>query len=670
MADMPDWRVASALCFLVAVVAFSLFGWDGLGKSPTSVMGLRLYDRGTPTTMLRMPQKPEDPAFCNASCPSIPPLKAWKPFSKMHVMTNVQVLWSGNGTSDVKEVMVDEEVKIKIDGDFISLSGMPPNVFAWIRSEAGDILYAELGMPSVGKTQIEGWKVSFKIMDPGRYAIYLFAVTPPPHANPQAPREYRIQALSAKPQQLQVSQLSPDGSVLTSFDASRIPKRHCRLGLDEMRGRWVRSSVVSEASRCLSLGCPRDGWTYVSRTCYWNVFSKADTYRLLEMIEGEVEKPLSLIAAGSSVLRGSLQSLLDALVPDAWQSFAGIKSIPGVGTTVKCWGWLEYEVDRKLHLAFHDWRLPSYEKSDRNWASARILKTLKEDHEIVVIELGFSLHSEQRGFADELESFWSPIFQEVLPTLRGKVILFTGLYSPMNFPVCVQKKCAISWGRVAWVQQSVNKLVASWPNRTREASQGKLLVVDPAPMALAMFFDGETEMGEGMSASQHWHRYEYSQEPGRKVFGTVADVLGQLFVSELLRGRRFQKGSLNLNGPNPQTEKEKKENRTTRACAQCPETSCCPWRPVPLDLNYSLAKVESPPHFDSWAQLPLEGCGRVDSKRDPLEKARRPCEACSGRAQQLRFCSLQAPSGKRMILKTQGLQSSRVAAAESARVQS
>ena len=567
-------------------------------------MGLRLHDRGTQTATLHTPQKSGDPALCNASCPSIRPLKAWKPFLNMHVMTRVQVHWLGNGTSDVKEVMVDEVVKIKIDGHFSFKNA--PNVFAWIRSEAGDILYAELGTPRVGATEIEGWNVSFKIMDPGSYMVYLFAVTPPPRANRLEPREYRIEALSAKPQALQVSQLSPDGGVLTSFNASRIPKRHCRLGLDEMRGRWVRSTVVREASRCLRLGCPRDGWTYVSRTCYWNVFSKADTYRLLEMIEGEPGKPLSLIAAGSSVLRGSLQSLLDALVPNAWQSFAGIKSIPGVGTTVKCWGWLEYEVDRKLHLAFHDWRLPGYEQSDRNWASARILKTLKENHEIVVIELGFNLHSDQRGFDDELESFWSPIFQEALPTLTGKVILFAGLYSPMNFPVCVQQKCAISWGRVVWAQQSVNKLVASWPNKTREASQGKLLVIDPAPMALAMFFDGETIMGQDMYGSQHWHRYEYSQRPGRKVFGTVADVLGQLFVSELLRGRKFRKSTA------PSTE-----NQTTRACAQCPETSCCPWRPVPLELKHSLAKVESPPRFDNWAQLPLEGCGRMDSKRSP-----------------------------------------------------
>ena len=138
MAHMLDLRAASALCccFVAITVVPSVFNWDDLvGKLPTSVMGLRLHDRGTQTATLHTPQKSGDPALCNASCPSIRPLKAWKPFLNMHVMTRVQVHWLGNGTSDVKEVMVDEVVKIKIDGHFSFKNA--PNVFAWIRSEAG-----------------------------------------------------------------------------------------------------------------------------------------------------------------------------------------------------------------------------------------------------------------------------------------------------------------------------------------------------------------------------------------------------------------------------------------------------------------------------------------------------------------------------------------------------
>ena len=116
----------------------------------------------------------------------------------------------------------------------------------------------------------------------------------------------------------------------------------------------------------------------------------------------------------------------------------------------------------------------------------------------------------------------------------------------MNFPVCVQQKCAISWGRVVWAQQSVHKLVASWPNKTREASQGKLLVIDPAPMALAMFFDGETIMGQDMYGSQHWHRYEYSQRPGRRSSGQLLTCLVNFLSRSSFEAGSFGKAQLRL----------------------------------------------------------------------------------------------------------------------------
>ena len=39
------------------------------------------------------------------------------------------------------------------------------------------------------------------------------------------------------------------------------------------------------------------------------------------------------------------------------------------------------------------------------------------------------------------------------------------------------------------------------------------------------------------TSSQHWHRYDRERSPGRKVFGVVAETLGQLFLSELLKLR-------------------------------------------------------------------------------------------------------------------------------------
>ena len=582
-------RIASIVCFSTAALVALVSIWQSRGE----VVGLTLHHRNVPRT------RPWQPDVCTTPCPSTPPLRIWKPWLNMMTRHDLQVLWPSNGNG-TKEVLIDEEVRVTIQTlETVSLKGAP-FVFAWIHSEDGDVLSAEAAVPKVLGLQISAWTVAFRLADPGAYAVHFLAVTAPPYGSPPDPRAYRIERLKGSPYMLQASQLGVDGSKLASFNVSHLPKRRCQLGLDELRGRWIRSTLVSEPSRCLSLGCPRDGWTYVSGTCFWNVYSQADIQQLADVVDSG-GKHLSLVAAGSSVLRGSLQSLLDALVPNAWETFAGVPSIPGQGTTVKCWGWLEYEMDN-LHLAFQDWRLPSYERSDRALAAQRIQKTLREDHDVLVIELGFNVHSDERGLDHELSSFWSPIFQATLPTLRGKVFLFLGLYSPFNFEVCTAKQCAISRARAEWAKRSVKKLLASWPREIREASEGKLLVVDPAPMGLPLFFDGETQMGSRMPASQHWHRYESSQKPGRKVFGAAADVVGQLFISELLRDRKFEERL-------PRTEVQ-----TTRACAQCPEKSCCPWRPVPLELNYTLEKVQVLTQFTTWAQLPLDGCGRMDRK--------------------------------------------------------
>ena len=573
-----------------------LVGWKPVS---TQLVGLVLFHNISMDATKQMPLTSEFPTLCEASCPSTRLLQVWKPGVNFAVRDDLQVLLPGNGT---KEVMVDEDVRVTIQSNKPLTREQTPFVFVWINSESGDILAAEAGTPQMYKmSQVSGWKISFSLTDPGVYLLYFLAVTPPPHAQPPDPRTYRLEALRRSPLKLQVSQLNSDGTKVVSFDINRLPTRRCQLGVDELRGRWVRRTVVDQASQCHRLGCPRDGWTYVSSRCYWHVYSPQDTYKLAEMADSNSGR-LSVVAAGSSVLRGCLQSLLDVLVPRAWEAFAGVPSIPGEGTTVKCWGWLEFQVDR-LHLAFHDWRLPSYERSDWKAAASRIQKTISEGHDVIVIELGFHERSDQTAFEQELAAFWGPVFRAVLPSLQGKIILFTGLHSPFSSTICRANRCTISWGRAGWVRHSIHNLLLSWPAEEREASQGKVLVLDPAPMALPLFFDGETDLGTRNSGSQHWHRYDNSIRPGRKVLGAVADAVGQLFVSELLRDRKF--GS---SAPTAETQ-------TTRVCAQCPVNSCCPWRPLPLELEHTLAKVENPRNLSTWANLSLAGCGQMDVKK-------------------------------------------------------
>ncbi|CAE7258179.1 mrpl58 [Symbiodinium sp. CCMP2592] len=158
---------------------------------------------------------------------------------------------------------------------------------------------------------------------------------------------------------------------------------------------------------------------------------------------------------------------------------------------------------------------------------------LEDKPDVFVIELGWNFQARMQQLDSELKLFWGPLFKALLPSFRGKVILCLGPVSPFNARIC-ERECGISRARARNAMSSLSKLLASWPSDIRNASRGKIVMVDPAFMALPMFFDGETDMVRKTS-SQHWHRYDREKSPGRKVFGVVAETLGQLFLSELLK---------------------------------------------------------------------------------------------------------------------------------------
>ncbi|CAE7727920.1 unnamed protein product, partial [Symbiodinium pilosum] len=161
-------------------------------------------------------------------------------------------------------------------------------------------------------------------------------------------------------------------------------------------------------------------------------------------------------------------------------------------------------------------------------------KTLLEGPDVVVIELGWVFMNGLSQLDPEMKFFWGPILKDILPRFGGKIIFSLGIVSPFNAQICNSHHCAITWERARYARHSLAEVVNSWPPNLRQAAKSKVVVIDPAPMALPMFFDGETSMTD-KTASQHWHRYERSKAPGRKVFGVVADTVGNLFLSELLR---------------------------------------------------------------------------------------------------------------------------------------
>ena len=112
---------------------------------------------------------------------------------------------------------------------------------------------------------------------------------------------------------------------------------------------------------------------------------------------------------------------------------------------------------------------------------------------------------------------------------------------------------------------------------------------------MPLFLDGESDVSQGIG-SQHWHRYDRGPGPGRKVWGAAADSSAQWYLAELLSMRGRLQGAANL---------------SSRACAQCPVKSCCPWQPVPVRPAHSLSTARDMPWITSWADLTMQSCGKL-----------------------------------------------------------
>ena len=244
------------------------------------------------------------------------------------------------------------------------------------------------------------------------------------------------------PWQLQVTPAAPQP----------LPRRRCKLGVDALEGRWVRTS-----SGLCSWGCPRDGWTLVSKTCHWHVHTPAEVHE-------KVTKPLWLAILGNSIMRGALQALVDQLVPEAWQSFVGIEDAPGKGTNVKCWGWLDFEVGN-LRLSFQDYRIWFYTEERNVVAFERLKRLIWEGPDLLVIQHdGPDVTNGQPPFV------YQPVLTSTLPAYfkkkkKGKIIFALSKLSPFIFPLC-NPQCSDRQRPQIW-NRSVEELLAKLPQDLR-----------------------------------------------------------------------------------------------------------------------------------------------------------------------------------------------------------
>lgn len=459
------------------------------------------------------------------------------------------------------------------------------SIFLWLKTRGGQILTAEVAERR-NSTSFSGF---VQLQDPGIYEVHALVIL-----------------LSGTQRTFNLTQAGGSPGVLRAARNQEInrssqrwaEKRRCQLGVDQVKGRWMQ---IPKASEC-NFGCARDRWYYVSTNCHWHVHSPREIHEMTRFLPPT--EPLWLVMVGTSITRGSFQSLVDSLVPEAWELTAGEKNVPGVGTSVKCWGWLDFQVGG-LRLSFQDFRLVNYRVDQVEVAFKRMKRLLSEGPDLLVIEI--------QGF-EKRRAQWANIFQSVLlrhfdQKPKAKVILKLR----HNHPSIMCRSC-MTWGSSKSWNRTVETFMSSLPASLRSSAIGKLIAIDESPVSLPLFLDFEYTV-QSHGSSSHWHRYDFGKTKGRKVFGTAADVWGHLYLTELLQ----QVNNKPLQGKSK--AKNEKSPHSVAGCAQCPtsrrfDSSMQGFRAVPENVTYTLTAAQDLPLIGSWRNLTMQSCGQLVVRND------------------------------------------------------
>ena len=451
-------------------------------------------------------------------------------------------------------------------------------VFLWLKSRRGHILTAEIAERR-NSTRFSGF---VQLQDPGLYEVHALVVL-----YNKAQKTFNLTQAVGSPRVLQAAR---SNQTVNRSGQSWAEKRWCQLGVDQIKGRWMQ---IPRASEC-NFGCTRDKWHYVSTNCHWHVHSPREIHEMTRLLPPT--EPLWLVMLGSSITRGSFQSLVDSLVPGAWQLVAGVNNVPGRGTSLKCWGWLDFQV-AGLRLSFQDFRINNYRDEQLDVAVARLKRLLSEGPDLLVIE----------AFRPQLATI-ATIFQSALPRHfeqkpQAKVILKDLDRHPLSHAQgCPGGNC-MTWGNSASWNRTVETVISSLPSSLRSSAIGKLIAVDESPISLPLFLDFESTV-QSHRSSLHWHRYDVKKTKGRKVFGTAADVWGHVYLTELLQQAKYKP----LRGKSE--EKSEKSSHFVAGCAQCPPRLKL-LEAVPENVTYTLTAAQDLPVIVSWSNLTMQSCGQL-----------------------------------------------------------
>ncbi|CAJ1418880.1 unnamed protein product [Effrenium voratum] len=433
---------------------------------------------------------------------------------------------------------------------------------AWFGAEDAQFLFAAKGLPANAS---EGGKgrltLDFVVHDAGVYNVWIWA--------------FGLKLTQAA----RLPKLVATSSELNS--GVEVPPRQCRLGQDTFKdGRWVKVSALRHGA-CSS--CTPDG--YLSPTCHWALPPSPE--RVLRHAASASLRPW-VVFMGSSVSRGSAHAIMEFLGQSSLREFWYLHRSrePGHGTAVKCWGWFDTQIGN-LRVSYSDFRLVQYNASGIAQSFARMGQIISEGVSLLVLNLSLKAHTWRNSVRQLLENL-----RPHLPSLQGELVLAVDKTSPWTSAW----GCAMKESPEASIWRHLRAVTGEWPTHLRALLESKLLVVDENPLALPMFFHMERV------GSQHWHRYEQSAS-GRSVVGAVPNMMGRLYLMELLR-------TLGLNEtptlPAAFGEKVGQRLGDVRICAECTKKGCCPWTPPDVLPAHSLSNVGM--EFLELENLSISGC--------------------------------------------------------------
>ncbi|CAJ1409988.1 unnamed protein product [Effrenium voratum] len=552
---MSRWKISGVLCVASGGLSWASWRWSS---------GERHVAQGATSGTSATSVPSVTPDRCEP-CPGTAPLEVtFYPHERLNPKVSVR---PGGFFSTPWRVQAGSRVQLvlQLPGRYNKAcqnAKVLRNYMAWFGAEDAQFLFAAKGLPANAS---EGGKgrltLDFVVHDAGVYNVWIWA--------------FGLKLTQAA----RLPKLVATSSELNS--GVEVPPRQCRLGQDTFKdGRWVKVSALRHGA-CSS--CTPDG--YLSPTCHWALPPSPE--RVLRHAASASLRPW-VVFMGSSVSRGSAHAIMEFLGQSSLREFWYLHRSrePGHGTAVKCWGWFDTQIGN-LRVSYSDFRLVQYNASGIAQSFARMGQIISEGVSLLVLNLSLKAHTWRNSVRQLLENL-----RPHLPSLQGELVLAVDKTSPWTSAW----GCAMKESPEASIWRHLRAVTGEWPTHLRALLESKLLVVDENPLALPMFFHMERV------GSQHWHRYEQSAS-GRSVVGAVPNMMGRLYLMELLR-------TLGLNEtptlPAAFGEKVGQRLGDVRICAECTKKGCCPWTPPDVLPAHSLSNVGM--EFLELENLSISGC--------------------------------------------------------------